>query len=144
MGEPLVARKPRKIRPNERYQGYDSKFEHDLHRKVLYNWQNHGLKIPYSVRKEYNPDFVRVIDGVTILVEAKGRFWDSDEYSKYIWVRENLPTGFKIVFIFYNPKHPMPRAKQRKDGTKRTHAEWANELGFEWYTAETFPDEWRE
>ena len=25
-----------------------------------------------------------------ILLEAKGRFWDYAEYSKYIWIREAL------------------------------------------------------
>ncbi len=138
-----MARKARKVRPNERYQGFDSKFEHDLHKKVLYNWQHHNKKFKYTVHKEYNPDFVKEIDGIEILVEAKGRFWDSEEYSKYIWVRESLGPNQKIVFIFYNPNHPMPRAKARKDGTKRTHAEWADELKFEWYTAETFPDKWK-
>lgn len=138
-----MARKPRKVRPNERYQGYDSKFEHDLHRNVLYNWEHHDKEVPYVVHRKYNPDFVRTIDGMEIFVEAKGRFWDSDEYSKYVWVRESLTENQKIVFIFYNPASPMPRSKTRKDGTKRTHAEWANEMGFLWFTADTFPEEWK-
>jgi len=138
-----MARQPRKVRPNERYQGYDSKFEHDLHRKVLYNWKSHGVKIPYKVHKEYHPDFIRVVNGVTILVEAKGRFWDSEEYSKYVWVNSQLPENYKLVFIFYNPNHPMPRSKTRKNGTKRTHGEWATDMGFEWYTMDTFPEEWK-
>jgi hypothetical protein len=30
----------------------------------------------------------------------------------------------------------------RKDGTKRTHGEWATANGFRWFTEETLPDSW--
>ena len=33
----------------------------------------------------------------------------------------------------------MPQAKKRKDGTKRSHAEWAETNGFRWFTEQTFP-----
>ena len=36
----------------------------------------------------------------------------------------------------------MPRAKKRKDGTKRTHAEWADYNGFRWFTENNLPNEW--
>ena len=36
----------------------------------------------------------------------------------------------------------MPGAKKRKDGTKRTHAEWAETNNFTWYSEETLPKEW--
>ena len=36
----------------------------------------------------------------------------------------------------------MPGAKIRKDGTKRTHGEWATANGFRWYTEDTLPDAW--
>jgi hypothetical protein len=35
----------------------------------------------------------------------------------------------------------MPGATKRKDGTKRTHAEWAEANNFKWYTEETLPEE---
>ena len=37
----------------------------------------------------------------------------------------------------------MPQAKKRKDGTKRTHAEWAEKNNFNWYSEETLPKEWK-
>lgn len=137
----MVMRKPRKVRPDERYQGYDSRFEHDLHRGILRNWKAHDGYVKYTVEKKYFPDFTRVIDGKTIYIEAKGRFWDSEEYSKYLHARECLPEDAEIVFLFYNPYHPMPRSKKRRDGTKRTHAEWAEDNGFRWYCMKTFPEE---
>ena len=33
------------------------------------------------------------------------------------------------------------RAKVRQDGTKRSHQEWAEDNGFEWYEISTFPEE---
>ena len=36
----------------------------------------------------------------------------------------------------------MPNSKVRKDGTKRTHGEWATANGFRWFTEETLPDSW--
>ena len=32
---------------------------------------------------------------------------------------------------------------QTKDGTKRTHAEWAETNNFTWYSEETLPEEWK-
>ena len=36
----------------------------------------------------------------------------------------------------------MPQAKRRKDGTKRTHSEWAESKGFRWYSSRSIPKEW--
>ena len=36
----------------------------------------------------------------------------------------------------------MPNAKRRKDGTKRSHAEWANTNGFRWFSEESIPASW--
>ena len=48
----------------------------------------------------------------------------------------------ELVFLFSNPNSPMPQAKKRKDGTKRTHAEWAETNGFRWFSEKTLPEEW--
>lgn len=135
-------RTPRAVRPNQRFEAYDSKFEHDLHKSVLKGWDNHGHEVAYQIQKKYLPDFIKVIGGITYYIEAKGRFWDSDEYSKYRWVRDSLnPKTERLVFIFQTPSAPMPRAKKRKDGTKRTHAEWADLHGFQWFSKDTFKEE---
>jgi hypothetical protein len=138
-------RKPRKPRPKKVNvaQGYDSKWEFDIHQTILKDWMHHGEKIVYVVKHRYEPDFVKMFDNKIVLLEAKGRFWDYAEYSKYIHVREALPKDYELVFLFQKPFSPMPQAKKRKDGTKRTHAEWAETNNFKWYSEDTLPDDWR-
>jgi len=140
-----MARKPRKPRPKKTNvpKGYDSLWEVTLHETVLQNWKHHFDTIDYIVRHKYEPDFVKEIKGKTILLEAKGRFWDYAEYSKYIHIRTALPKNYELVFLFQKPLSPMPQAKKRKDGTKRSHAEWAETNNFTWYSEETLPEEWK-
>tara|TARA_R100001460_G_scaffold72890_1_gene113715 strand:- start:414 stop:857 length:444 start_codon:yes stop_codon:yes gene_type:complete len=142
-------RKPRIVRPKEKNvpKGYDSKWEHKLHTTILKEWQHHSDKISYVVKHEYEPDFVKIIDGKVILLEAKGRFWDYAEYNKYVWIRkafEEMVEDYELVFLFSSPYSPMPQAKRRKDGTKRTHAEWAEKNNFKWYSEDTLPEEWKD
>ena len=139
-----MARKPRKPRPKKINvpKGYDSLWEVSLHENVLSKWQHHREKIDYVVKHKYEPDFVKEFNGKTILLEAKGRFWDYAEYSKYIHIREALPKNYELVFLFQKPYSPMPQAKKRKDGTKRTHAEWAETNNFTWYGEDNLPEEW--
>jgi len=137
----MPKRFPRKVRPKEKNvpKGYDSKWEYLLHQGVLKSWDHHTDKIPYVVQHNYEPDFIKD----KVLIEAKGRFWDHAEYSKYIWIRKSLPDTMELVFLFQKPYSPMPGAKKRKDGTKRTHAEWAEANNFKWYTEETLPEEFK-
>mgnify|MGYP001424069247 FL=1 len=137
----MPKRFPRKVRPREKNvpKGYDSKWEYLLHQGVLKSWDHHTDKIPYVVQHNYEPDFIKD----KVLIEAKGRFWDHAEYSKYIWIRKSLPDTMELVFLFQKPYSPMPGAKKRKDGTKRTHAEWAEANNFKWYTEETLPEEFK-
>jgi hypothetical protein len=36
----------------------------------------------------------------------------------------------------------MPAAKVRKDGTRRTHGEWASANNFRWFSEESIPADW--
>ena len=139
-------RKPRKVRPIEKDlpKGYDSKWEYTLHRNSLKKWSHHSDKVSYIVEHTYEPDFTKVIDGVEYLLEAKGRFWDYQEYNKYIWVKKALPDDCELVFLFASPYAPMPGAKKRKNGTKFNHSEWATKNKFRWFSEKTFPKEWME
>lgn len=112
--------------------GYDSWFEYELHTGVLNGCDYHTDSIPYTQEKMYEPDF-RIGD---FLIEAKGRFRDSEEARKYVDIRNNL-IHEELVFVFYHPDTPMPRARRRNDGTKFTMAEWADKNGFRYYTVET-------
>ena len=140
-----MKRKPRKIRPREKNipKGYDSLWEYQLHQELLKNWRLRGDYIKYVIEKTYEIDFVREIEDKLILLEVKGRFWDHAEYSKYIWLRKALPKNTELVFLFQKPEAPMPGAKKRKDGTKRSHAEWADKNKFIWYSEESLPKSWR-
>ena len=141
----MPSRVPRKPRPKKTGvpKGYDSIWEYQIHQTLLKDWQHHWDNIDYIVKHKYEPDFVKIINGKTILIEAKGRFWDYAEYSKYIHIREALPKGYELLFLFQKPFAPMPQAKKRKDGTKRTHAEWAEKNNFKWNNEESLPKEWR-
>ena len=113
-----------------------------MHDTILKNWFHHTDKVSYVTEHTYEPDFVKEIKNKTILLEAKGRFWDHAEFSKYIWVRKALPKNTELVFLFANPSAPMPGAKRRKDGTKRSHAEWADSHNFRWFSEESIPNSW--
>ena len=117
-------------------------WEATLHESILKDWDHHVNKISYVVEHTYEPDFVRKIGNKTILLESKGRFWDHAEYSKYLWVKKNLPLNTELVFLFAKPSAPMPGSKVRKDGTKRSHAEWADSNRFRWYSVHNMPKKW--
>lgn len=127
-------------RPNNKWKnnsrGADSKWEGTLRDTVLKDCEFHPSKIDYFIEHKYTPDFKI---GNT-LIEAKGRFMDSAEARKYIWIRKSITPGLELVFLFYNHKTPMPHAKARKDGTKRTHGDWADKNHFRWFTKETIKE----
>tara|TARA_R110000772_G_scaffold116878_1_gene222071 strand:- start:301 stop:774 length:474 start_codon:yes stop_codon:yes gene_type:complete len=137
-------RKKRVPRPVEKniVVGYDSNWEYVLHSGMLKDWSFHTDPVDYIIKHTYHPDFVRELEGKKILLEAKGRFWDSAEYSKYVWISKALPDNYELVFLFSDPNAPMPQAKRRKDGTRRTHGEWASSKGFRWYSETSIPVNW--
>ncbi len=125
--------------------GYDSWLEVDLHNGPLKEAQHHPTKqdlIDYSIPHTYQYDFMFEHNGVLYLCESKGRFRDSAEARKYIYVREHLEDWhvFKnspcdkveMFFIFENGATAMPFAKKRQDGTKNSHGEWADKNNFRW------------
>ena len=139
-------RKKRKVRPKEKnvVKGYDSNWEYVLHTGLLSKWEHHpkSQEVSYTVSHTYHPDFVMKVGSKTILLESKGRFWDYGEYNKYVWIRKALPKNTELVFLFAEPNAPMPAAKRRKDGTKRSHAEWAWKNEFKWFSEDSLPDGW--
>ena len=120
--------------------GYDSKLEQRLHVGPLANAQHHGERIPYVWEHTYEPDFVLDHAGLQTLVECKGYFMDRDDCTKYVWVRKSLPEGKRLVFCFENPHKAIHFQAKRKDGSKMTHAEWAEKNGFLWYDEESIQE----
>ena len=92
--------------------------------------------------KTYYPDFIYHDNKNTIYIEAKGRFRDRQEARKYVDIAQGLGKHDELVFIFYNPKTPMPGARRRKDGTKLSHGEWADKQGFRHFTEFDVPFSW--
>ncbi len=139
-----MIRKKRKKRPIEKgvVKGYDSNWEYELHTGILKDWEHHSGSIDYIVEHKYHPDFTIKFKDHTILLESKGRFWDYQEYSKYIWIKKVLPDNVELVFLFADPNAPMPQAKRRKDGTKRSHGEWAWANDFRWFSEDSLPSNW--
>jgi len=84
--------------------GYDSNWEYKLHSTILNDWNFHTEKIQYIVEHTYNPDFIKVIDNKKVYLEAKGRFWDHNEYNKYVWIAKALPDNVELVFLFADPE----------------------------------------
>lgn len=125
-----------------RYKSYktDSKWEEKLKNGVLKKYEYHPVALDYTIpstKHKYHPDWCVRHGDKTIYIEAKGRFRERAEYMKYLYVREALKASEELVFLFMKPLTPMPNAQRRLDGSRRTHAEWAETNGFEWYTEET-------
>jgi hypothetical protein len=113
---------------------YRSKLEQRAAEK-LKHWRYEGKKLDYVTSHTYLPDFSKG----KYLIEVKGRFRTSMEAAKYIDVQQQHPE-YELVFLFTNPKTPMPHAKRRKDGTKYTHGEWAEKNGFTYVTLRSVED----
>lgn len=106
-------------------------------------WEYEPEELPWEPpvkTRKYHPDFrIKCKDGYKFLVEYKG-YLRQDEKVKMKCIRQQYP-DLDIRFVFQNANAPVAGAKQRKDGTKQTHAEWAEKYGFLW--AEGFlPREW--
>lgn len=123
----------------------DSQWEGKLRDTVLKSTVYHPAKITYTVKHKYQPDFMvarpdMYKDNIITYIEAKGRFRDSSEASKYKWIRDNLPLGAELVFLLHTPSLPMPNAKLRKCGTKQSHKEWCERNKFRWFDENTIKE----
>ena len=125
---------------------FDSGFE-----ELIYNSVNNAevkyhppnARLSYVLEKNYEPDFVYTDGSIVTYIEAKGRFRDKMEVAKYLAVRKNLKWNEELVFALQNPRANMPQAKRRRDGSKYSISEWCTKHGFDWYTVDTMPSEWR-
>lgn len=102
--------------------------------------------IPYTVEHKYTPDFKFTAQGVDYYIEVKGYFQDATELQKYNWINETLQAWTdagrvsRLIFVFENPGKAIHFRAKRKDGSKMTHAEWAEKNGFEWFSPESFTE----
>ena len=120
---------------------YRSWFEYKLHKGPLKNltFEPAEVRLSYEIPAKYIPDFVN--KKKKIIIESKGRFQDAREAAKYLHIRQCNPL-WTLVFVFANPKGPMPNSKRRLDGTRMSHSEWADKNGFDWSCPKTIKKEW--
>lgn len=121
--------------------GYDSMLEKTLHDTKLAPCKFHDKDdyVKYIVPHTYEPDFSIEKGGMKFLLETKGRFNDSSEARKYLFVREALDEEkSELVFIFQKAKTRFPFARKRKDGTYATQEEWCEKHGFRYWVQDEF------
>lgn len=121
--------------------GYDSMLEKNLHETKLSMCRFHDKddKVDYTVSHTYEPDFVLEHNGKTYLLETKGRFQDSSEARKYVFIREVLDAEKQeLVFIWQKKGTAFPFSRKRKDGTRATQEEWADKHGFRHWSQDLF------
>ena len=134
-----MPKKPTK-RQQARKRGFDSGFEMELWDGPLNGAAYHPPRIPYVITAEYEPDFE--VNGV--FVEVKGRLRQISDMKKYRIIFETMEEqGKELCFVFAKPELSLPGAQKRKDGTKRSHAEWAEGIGARWFSPETVEELWK-
>ena len=136
----MAAQQGRYFRPRDttlKGTGYDSKLEQRVHEGPLKDAKHHSTKVPYVWEHRYEPDFVLESESSKTLVECKGYFMDRDDASKYLWVRKALPPTTELVFCFEHPHKAIHFQAKKQDGTKMTHAQWAEKNGFRWFDETT-------
>ena len=81
-----------------------------LHDTLLQDWVHHDGKVPYVIEHNYHPDFTKRIGRKKIIIEAKGRFWDYAEFTKYIWIQKALPSTTELVLSVVMESGPLTTA----------------------------------
>ena len=116
---------------------FRSPLEKRLH-GVLKGFKYEPCKMAYITERNYIPDFVD--EERRILIEAKGFFRQGDD-KKYLSIKKCYPK-WRMIFVFSDPKKPVRKGGlPRKDGTRLSLAEWAEQNGWEWATENTLPDD---
>lgn len=120
------------------------------HGEVWFAKSLNNLKIKWEYEPEsflwnppaqkYTPDFkIYRANGKPLYVEYKGYLRPMDKV-KMVQMKKQRP-DVDIRFVFQKADKPMAGSRPRKDGTRLTHAEWAEKHGYLW--AERFiPKEW--
>jgi len=109
---------------------FRSTFEEDVS-KILTGFNYEPFTVPYTIARNYRPDFVD--PSGKCLVECKGYFRDGDT-KKYTSIRDSLPDEQELVFVLMAPN------KKIRKGAKMTMSEWCDKEGILWYTIETLQE----
>jgi hypothetical protein len=109
---------------------FRSLFEKDVS-KLLKGFQYEPFTIPYTIHRNYRPDFVHSKSGT--VVECKGFFREGDT-KKYTSIRDSLPKHQRLVFVLMHPN------KKIRKGATMTMAQWCDKEGIMWYTIDTLEE----
>lgn len=109
---------------------FRSLFEKDVS-KLLKGFQYEPFTIPYTIHRNYRPDFVHSKSGT--VVECKGFFREGDT-KKYTSIRDSLPKHQRLVFVLMHPNNKI------RKGAKMTMAQWCDKEGIKWYSLDTLEE----
>jgi len=109
---------------------FRSLFEKDV-AKLLKGFQYEPFTIPYTIHRNYRPDFVHSKSGT--VVECKGFFREGDT-KKYTSVRDSLPKHQRLVFVLMHPN------KKIRKGATMKMAQWCDKEGIMWYSLDTLEE----
>ena len=113
---------------------YDSMTEKRLHEGALKTCKFHTTKVDYIISHKYEPDFILEHGKRVVYIEVKGYFQEASELQKYSNIGKCLEVNETLVFVFEKPDLKIHFKAKRKDGSKMTHAEWADKNKFKWYS----------
>tara|TARA_R110002096_G_scaffold97124_2_gene216488 strand:- start:320 stop:709 length:390 start_codon:yes stop_codon:yes gene_type:complete len=99
--------------------------------EVLEGFEYEPYTVPYTIHRNYTPDFVHVPSNT--LVECKGFFREGDT-KKYTSIRDSLKDYQSLVFVLMNPN------KKVRKGGKITMSQWCEKQGLDWYTLDTLQE----
>lgn len=102
-------------------------------RKLKFEVEYESVVLPYTLRREYIPDFVVTLpSGKTLFIETKG-YLRPDDRAKLLSAREcNPEADIRIVFMQDNKIHKS---------SKTRYSDWASKHGFK-FAFGNVPQEW--
>lgn len=101
----------------------------NLFRKAKIRFKYESDKIPYTIQRNYIPDFKIG----SIYIEAKGRFTSADR-TKMKLVKEQNP-HLDIRLWFQRDNWLTSKKKSR-------YSDWARKNGFKYHVGDTLPKKW--
>jgi predicted nuclease of restriction endonuclease-like RecB superfamily len=119
--------------------GHRSNLETDVLRKLqrnkdILNVSYEGCSFPYTIQKNYVPDFVvRTRSGKTIYIETKGWFRPEDRTKMRAVKLSNPTVDIRLVF---------PRDNRLNKDSEMTYSMWCEKYGFTYHIGLNIPKRW--
>lgn len=112
------------LKKNKTRNKFEAKLDAQLEKSgVRYSYETE--KIPYTIKGQYNPDFIIQTSKGKIYVEAKGHFRPEAKRKMVAVKRQNPELDLRIIFYSFNKKY----------------SKWAIKHGFP-YSVGIIPEDW--